>query len=73
MVEPDSRWLQLIEEAGRWGVQLSSTHGVDRERDELGLWVSRDEAEARRRLRYLLDVCPAPDGWKLTTEHTKSG
>ncbi|WP_163505791.1 hypothetical protein [Fodinicola acaciae] len=71
MLEPDSRWLQLVEEAGRWGVRLSATGGV--ERDELGLWISRDEGEARRRLDYLLEVCPAPDGWRLTVENTKSG
>ncbi len=29
------------------------------------LWVSRDEDEARERLRYLLDACPAPHGWRL--------
>ncbi|WP_344313128.1 hypothetical protein [Fodinicola feengrottensis] len=67
--EPDSRWLRLVEDSGRWGVLLSATHQADQDdsvdHDDLGLWVSRDEDEARERLRYLLDACPAPHGWRL--------
>jgi hypothetical protein len=66
--DPESRWLRLVEDSGRWGVVLSATDHVNQ--DDLGLWVSRDEAEARERLSYLLKACPAPDGWRLATRHS---